>query len=87
MSALSRLMIAGAAAALFSAPVAAMEAKTKLDVSYDAAAQQQTCRGWGVHCELEVTPEYCIAANKCAIALPAAALIRYDQRMDALLAD
>lgn len=88
MSALARLMIAGAAAALFSAPAFAMDASTKLNAaSFDiATAQQQTCTpGWGVHCDAAVAPEYCIAADKCATALPGEMLISYDQRMDALL--
>lgn len=86
MSALTRLMIAGVAAALFSAPAIAMDASGKPDARIDnIATAQQTCTGWGVRCDLEVTPEYCIADDKCATALPAALLVRYDQRMDALL--
>jgi hypothetical protein len=78
-------MIAGAiAAALFSAPAGAMELKTKNASVANATTAQQTCTGWGVHCETEVTPEYCIAADKCGVALPAASLIRYDQLMDQL---
>jgi hypothetical protein len=85
MRALATLIIAGTAAALFSAPVAA-QSPTKLDaVRLDVATAQQTCQGWGVRCDTEITPEYCIADDKCAVALPASSLIRYDQRMDALL--
>jgi hypothetical protein len=86
MSAFVRLMIAGAAAALFSAPVVAMEPSSKLDAFELATAQQQDdCRGWGVRCALDVSPTYCIADDKCATALPATALIRYDQHMDTVL--
>jgi hypothetical protein len=87
MSALVRLMIAGVAAALFSAPAVAMDA-SKLDRAFyevATAQQQDDCRGWGVRCELDVTPTYCIADDVCATALPATALVRYDQHMDAVL--
>ncbi|HHY49758.1 MAG TPA: hypothetical protein GYA10_08435 [Alphaproteobacteria bacterium] len=86
MSALTRMMIAGVAVALFSAPAMATEASGKLDARLDTiATAQQACTGWGVRCASETTPAYCIADNRCAIALPAAMLVRYDQRMDALL--
>jgi hypothetical protein len=88
VSALTRLMIAGAAAALFSAPALAADVSTKLDAAFDTttvAQQQDDCRGWGVRCELDVSPTYCIADDVCATALPATALVRYDQHMDAVL--
>lgn len=88
MSALSRLMIAGVAAALLSAPVAASEyASAKLEAGFAASTTaQQDCRGWGVRCDVvEVTPEFCIAADKCALALPGSMLVRYDQHMDTVL--
>jgi hypothetical protein len=81
MSALRNLIIAGAAAAFISAPALASDRLAKLETAPVTA--QESCTGWGVHCEPEITPEFCIADDKCAVALPAAALVRYDQRMDA----
>jgi invasion protein IalB len=81
MSALRNLIIAGVAAAFVSAPALASDRLAKQETPTVTA--QETCTGWGVHCEAEVTPEFCIADGKCAVALPAAALVRYDQRMDA----
>lgn len=85
MSALTKLIAAGVAAALISAPAIALEANVKSSPRTEVAAQQD-CRGWGVRCPVDVTPTYCIADDSCATALPGIALIRYDQRMDALLA-
>ena len=82
MSALSRLIIAGATAALISAPAIASDRLAKLEPSTSVTAQE-SCTGWGVRCESDVATEFCIADGKCAVALPAAALVRYDQRMDA----
>jgi hypothetical protein len=88
MNALTRLIIAGAAAALFSAPAIAMEATKTASVTVaDTTTAQQDCRGWGVRCDIDVAPVFCIADDKCAPALTGTALIRYDQRMDAALAD
>jgi hypothetical protein len=78
MSALARLMIAGAAAALFSAPVLADEADSKL-ASYDAITAQQRAAA------TERTSSTCGPRDICTLALPAASLIRYDRRMDELL--
>jgi hypothetical protein len=85
MTHLARLMIAGAAAAaLFSAPAMAMDSSTKLSpATQTAAAVQHTTVAAN---ETQVTPEFCIAADKCAVALPASYLVRYDQRMDEVLA-
>ncbi len=83
MSAILRLIIAGATAALISAPAGASERAANLETAQ--ATAQEECRGWGVRCEPEITPEYCIARDKCAIALPGIALVRYDARMDAIL--
>ena len=86
MSALVRLTIAGAVAALFSAPALAADGVAKLDpLRTVAASQQQACQGGDMTCDIEVTPRYCIAEDKCAQALPSSALVRYDQHMDALL--
>jgi hypothetical protein len=85
MRALSRLIIAGAAAAFISVPALAADRLAKLEPSADVTAQE-SCTGWGVYCESDVTPEFCIADGKCAMALPASALVRYDQRMDAAAA-
>lgn len=84
---LARLIEAGAVVALMSAPALASTHRHKIDAAANVttAAQQHSCRGWGVHCEGEVTPSYCIADDKCAQALPGGMLLRYDQRMDALL--
>jgi invasion protein IalB len=86
MRVLQRLMIAGAALALLSAPAFAHQT-SKLDAFQvePATAQQQTCQGWGVRCDGEVTPSFCIADDKCASALPGGAIARYDQRMDSVL--
>ena len=81
MSVLRNLIIAGSAAAFISAPVFASDRLAKLETTPVTA--QESCTGWGVHCEVEITPEFCVADDKCAVALPAAALVRYDQRMDA----
>jgi hypothetical protein len=85
MRALLTLIIAGATAALLSAPAGAVE-PVKTDLKTAFSAQQATaCQGWGVRCEIDVTPSYCLAEDKCATALPGSALIRYDQRMDTIL--
>ena len=84
MRALLTLIIAGATAALLSAPAGAGET-AKTTVKSTISAQQSSCQGWGVRCEIDVTPSYCLAEDKCAIALPGSALIRYDQRMDTAL--
>jgi hypothetical protein len=79
-------MIAGAAAALFSAPaLASQTSKLEAYQARPATAQQQTCQGWGVRCDGEVTPSYCIADDVCANALPGGAIARYDERMDSIL--
>lgn len=80
MSAFARLIIAGVAAALVSAPAVAKDRLAKFEPAPVTA--QESCHGWGVRCEPEITPQYCIADGKCAVALPASALVRYDQRMD-----
>ena len=82
MSAISRLIIAGAAAALISAPALASDRLAKLQPTTTVTAQE-SCTGWGVRCESDVTTEFCFADGNCAVALPASALVRYDQRMDA----
>lgn len=82
MTHLARLMIAGAAAALFSAQAMAMDSSTKLSPLADVAAVQHTTVA---ATETQVTPEFCIAADKCAIALSADYLVRYDQHMDEVL--
>jgi hypothetical protein len=82
MSAILRLIVAGAAAALISAPAIASDRLAKLEPSATVTAQE-SCTGWGVRCESDITAEFCIADGKCAVALPASALVRYDQRMDA----
>lgn len=79
MSALARLMIAGAAGALFSAQAIAMEPSTRLTPAVDVAAAQQA------QTQAETAPEFCIAADKCAVALSADFLVRYDQHMDQVL--
>jgi hypothetical protein len=86
MRALVTLIIAGATAALFSAPALAAERVAKLDVTTAVTelAAQESCVGWGVRCELDVTPEFCIAADKCATALPGSAMLRYAERMAAI---
>jgi invasion protein IalB len=84
MRALYTLIIAGATAALLSAPAGAVET-TKTTVKPSFTAQQTTCQGWGVRCQTDVTPSYCLAEDKCATALPGSALIRYDQLMDTVL--
>jgi len=71
-------MIAGAAAALFSAPVFADEADSKL-ASYDAIAAQQRAAA------NERASPACGPGDICTVALPAASLIRYDRRMNELL--
>jgi hypothetical protein len=81
MRALLTLIIAGATAALLSAPAGAVE-PSKTDLKGTFAARQSNCQGWGVSCETDVTPSYCLAEDKCATALPGSALIRYDQLMD-----
>ena len=78
MSALASLMIAGAAAALFSAPVLADEADSKL-ASYDAITAQQRAAA------TERTSSTCGPGDSCTLALHAETLIRYDRRMDELL--
>ena len=86
MSALSRLIIAGIAAALISAPAAAMETVRTASVTTTATVSaQEYCQGWGVRCDGEVAPTFCIADDKCATALTGSALIRYDQRMDSMI--
>ena len=80
MSAILKLIAAGTAVVLMSAPVAAMD-RTATETAQVTA--QEDCRGWGVRCEPEILPEFCIAEDKCAVALPGSALIRYDARMDA----
>jgi hypothetical protein len=90
MRALSTLMIAGTALALFSAPALAAFGTQAAPVAETAAvtAQAETCRGFG--CSLsaaEITPEFCIAEGKCATALPAASLLRYDELMDGTAGD
>ena len=85
MRALLTFISAGATAALLRAPAGAVES-TKTDLKVTFTAQQATaCQGWGVHCEIDVTPTYCLAEDKCGTALPGSALIRYDQRMDTIL--
>jgi hypothetical protein len=82
MRALQTLILAGATAALLSAPAGAVEtAKSEIDKTA-FTAQQTTCQGWGVRCEPDVAPTYCLAEDKCATALPGSALVRYDQLMD-----
>jgi hypothetical protein len=84
MRALANLIIAGAALALISSPASAgMGRVAAIEMDTKAATAQQACVGWGVRCEPEVLPEYCIAADKCATALPASMLVRYDALMDA----
>lgn len=85
MRALANLIIASAALALLSAPASAASGRVA-KVEQSAATAQQACVGWGVHCDPEVLAEYCIAADKCATALPASTLLSYDARMDAAAA-
>lgn len=82
MRTLEKLIIAAAAAALMSAPALAADRLAKIEPTTVTA--QESCTGWGVRCETEVTPEFCLAEDMCATALPASALLRYDQRMDAV---
>lgn len=79
MSALARLMIAGAAAALFSAQAIAMEPSVRATPVADVAAAQQ------LPAQAADAPAFCIAADKCAVALTADYLVRYDQHMDEVL--
>lgn len=81
MRTLNKLIII-AAAALVSAPAIAADRLAKIESATVTA--QETCTGWGVRCETEVTPEFCLAEDMCATALPGSALVRYDQRMDAV---
>lgn len=85
MRALSRFALAPVALAFIGAPAVAgtaeLEAQPKV-----ATATQQACQGWGVRCEPEALPQYCISADKCATALPASTLVRYDAIMDAAAA-
>ena len=83
MSALSSFIAAGLAVALLGAPVSAADRIDKIAPAQ--ASAQEECRGWGVSCDIGATPDFCIAEHKCATALPASALIRYDARMDAAL--
>lgn len=87
MRALSRLILAGATLALLSAPAfAAMGRVARIDTDRDVARAQQACAGWTLQCEPEALSEYCIAVDKCAMALPAGNLLRYDALMDAAAA-
>lgn len=79
MSSLARLMIAGAAAALFSAPAMAMTPSHQPVPVTEVAATQQAQPAAGP------APEFCIAADKCAVALPGDYLVRYDRHMDEVL--
>ena len=81
MNTFARLMIAGTAAALFSAQAMAMDSSKLAPVADVAAAAQQTT----VAATEASAPEFCIAADKCAVALPADYLVRYDQHMDEIL--
>lgn len=81
MSAFLKLIVAGAAIAFLSAPAVATDRATKIETAH--ATAQQDCRGWGVSCELQTMPEYCIAEDRCAVALPGSAIARYDALMDA----
>jgi hypothetical protein len=85
MRALQTIIIAGATAALLSTPAGAVDtAKSRTDKTA-FLAQQTTCQGWGVRCEPDFAPTYCLAEDKCATALPGSALVRYDQLMDTAL--
>jgi hypothetical protein len=84
MRALLTFIIAGATAALLSAPAGAVES-SKTDLKGTFVARESTCQGWGVSCETDLTPTYCLADDKCATALPGSSLIRYDRLMDAAL--
>jgi hypothetical protein len=85
MRALYTFIIAGATAALLSVPAGAVETAKTIAAKQSFTAQQTTCQGWGVRCQTDVTPSYCLAEGKCATALPGSALIRYDQLMDTVL--
>lgn len=84
MRALSRFTLASVALAFIGAPVLAGTAELKAEPKM--AVAQQACQGWGVRCEPEALPQYCISAEKCATALPASTLVRYDALMDAAAA-
>lgn len=80
VSALARLMIAGTAA-LLSAQAFAMQPSSRPAVTVEVAAAQQA----QTSAPVDAAPEFCLAADKCAVALSADYLVRYDQYMDQLL--
>lgn len=84
MRALSRFALASVALAFIGSPAFAGTAEPQAEPKL--AVAQQSCQGWGVRCEPEALPQYCISADKCATALPASALVRYDALMDAAAA-
>lgn len=86
MSVLHKLIVASAVAALSCAPALSAEQLAKSGTATQVAdlTAQEHCVGWGVRCEPEVLPEFCIADGKCATALPGSAMLRYAERMGAI---
>jgi hypothetical protein len=79
VSALQRLIIAGVAAALVSAPAVAVERLGRTAADSPLSAQNECT---ATRCETAKSPEFCIADDSCAQALPASAIVRFDALMD-----